>query len=606
MFGYAHTGRFSIGRRLPTCVTFLVCLSLAAADDNVVRAMKDELARSMKKLQLENLQKPYFIAYRLTDSDSCVATASFGALVSSACPPAEAGHGRSRQLAVEVRVGDYNRDNTNFYAFQLQASGVVRTFVSGGMGISTDDDYDEIRRQLWLATDAGYKQALDVYAKKKAVLENRTRTDDAPDFSKEEITNDTESMPRVELSRTDAESTVKALSALFRQAPGIDNSQVQFAANNYLIRYLNSEGTSYTRQVSSVNITANADTQASDGMPLTDFEVVYARSLQELPSRDEIAKRIRDLQARLQKLRTAALVERYTGPVLFEGRAAAEVFTQGFAAALVGQPRLVVDDVRFEKIFGSDEGSLIDKVGGRVLPDFLSLTDNAAAREFQGKPLLGGYQVDEDGVKARPTLLVDNGILQTLLHTRALIHGTTQSSGSRRGPGAAPSNLIVTANKSLSSEQLKAELIRLVKQRNKEYGIVVRRLSNSMLAQSLGRSRTIFITSRGAATIEVEPFIEAYKVFPDGHEELVRNLSVLGLTLGAFKDIVAVSDTPDVYTIPFHTRRVSPVITGQSFSSIPTLVSIATPSLLFDEMTLQRPSGDVPNLPFTKHPFFEK
>ena len=113
-------------------------------------------------------------------------------------------------------MGDYNRDNTNFYAFQLQASGVVRTFVSGGMGISTDDNYDEIRRQLWLATDAGYKQALDVYAKKKAALENRTRTDDAPDFSKEEVVNDTESMPRVELSRTDAESTVKALSALTR------------------------------------------------------------------------------------------------------------------------------------------------------------------------------------------------------------------------------------------------------------------------------------------------------------------------------------------------------------------------------------------------------
>jgi predicted Zn-dependent protease len=591
--------------RLPL-LFLLMSLSTEAADDIVLRAMKDELARSMKKLQIENLQKPYFIAYRLTDTDSCTATASFGALISSLCPPADAGHGRSRQLAVEVRVGDYSRDNTNFYAFQLQTSGVVRTFVSGGMGISTDDNYDEIRRQLWLATDAGYKQALDVYAKKKAALENRTRTDDAPDFSKEEVVNDSESMPRIELSRSDAESTVKALSGLFRQAPGIDNSQVQFAAHNYVIRYLNSEGTSFNRQVSSVNITANADTQAADGMPLTDFEAIYAHSLQELPSREEMTKRLRDLQARLQSLRTAGLVERYTGPVLFEGRAAAEIFTQGFASALIGQPRVVVDDVRFEKIFGSDDGSLIDKVGGRVLPDFLSLTDNPTAHEFQGKPLFGGYHVDEDGVKARPTVLVDKGILQTLLHTRALIPGTMQSTGSRRGPGAIPSNLILSASKSISNDELKAELIRLVKQRNKEYGILVRRLGNSMLAQSLGRSRTIIITNRGGAAIEVEPFLEAYKVFPDGHEELVRNLNVLGLTLGAFKDIVAVSDSPSVYTMPFRSRRLSPVISGQSFSTLPTLVSIATPSLLFDELTLQRPTGDVPNLPFTKHPFFDK
>ena len=33
-----------------------------AADDDVMRAMRDELARSMRKLQLENLEKPYFVA----------------------------------------------------------------------------------------------------------------------------------------------------------------------------------------------------------------------------------------------------------------------------------------------------------------------------------------------------------------------------------------------------------------------------------------------------------------------------------------------------------------------------------------------------------------
>src|SRR5260221_10118554 len=168
-----------------------------------------------------------------------------------------------------------------------------------------------------------------------------------------------------------------------------------------------------------------------------------------------MTKRSRTLQARVERLCKATRVERYTGPVVFEGQAAAELVMQGLGSALVGTPRVVVDDSRFERVYNGNAG-LADKVGSRVLPDFLSITDNAAAREFQGKPLFGGYQVDEDGVKARPTLLVDKGILKTLLHTRALIHGTTQSSGSRRGPGAAPSNLIVTANKSLSSEQLKA------------------------------------------------------------------------------------------------------------------------------------------------------
>ena len=36
------------------------------------------------------------------------------------------------------------------------------------------------------------------------------------------------------------------------------------------------------------------------------------------------------------------------------------------------------------------------------------------------------------------------------------------------------------------------------------------------------------------------------------------------------------------------------------------IVTVAVPALLFDDMTLQRPNGDVPNLPVTKHPFFDR
>src|SRR3954451_14766114 len=113
---------------MTTRLVLSALLSLApalAAEDGVMKAMRDELARSMKKLQLETLQKPYFIAYRELEQDTCAATASFGALVTAACNPPEPGRPRSRNMSVEVRVGDYARDNTNFYAFQLGGSGVV-------------------------------------------------------------------------------------------------------------------------------------------------------------------------------------------------------------------------------------------------------------------------------------------------------------------------------------------------------------------------------------------------------------------------------------------------------------------------------------------------
>src|SRR5258708_2261531 len=104
----------------------LLCATPAiAAEDVVMKAMRDEMARSMKKLQIETLKKPYFISYREVESDMCGVSASFGAVVNSACETPMP-HPRSRSISVEVRVGDYQRDNTNFYAFRLQASGVVR------------------------------------------------------------------------------------------------------------------------------------------------------------------------------------------------------------------------------------------------------------------------------------------------------------------------------------------------------------------------------------------------------------------------------------------------------------------------------------------------
>ncbi len=79
----------------------------SAQDDVVMRAMRDELARSMADLRLEELSRPYFIAYRVDELNEVSAAASFGSVTSSR-------ENLTRRLSVEVRVGDYAFDNTNF------------------------------------------------------------------------------------------------------------------------------------------------------------------------------------------------------------------------------------------------------------------------------------------------------------------------------------------------------------------------------------------------------------------------------------------------------------------------------------------------------------
>jgi hypothetical protein len=107
--------------------------------------------------------------------------------------------------------------------------------------------------------------------------------------------------------------------------------------------------------------------------------------------------------------------------------------------------------------------------------------------------------------------------------------------------------------------------------------------------------------------VPIQPLIDTVKLFADGHEEKVRNLLITGLTLKSFKDIVAVSNSPYVYTA--RTRiggriRVEPAERFQPGG--PSEVSVVAPAILFEDMTLVLPSGDVPNLPFSRNPYFDK
>ena len=65
------------------------------------------------------------------------------------------------------------------------SSAAIAARAQGAVLAPLDDDFDVLRRQLWLATDAAYKRAVNVFARKKAAFQNRTSTDALPDFSKE-------------------------------------------------------------------------------------------------------------------------------------------------------------------------------------------------------------------------------------------------------------------------------------------------------------------------------------------------------------------------------------------------------------------------------------
>jgi hypothetical protein len=542
-------------------MAFALALPLHAADDVVMKAMRDELDRSMKQLQLEKLERPYFISYRVQDRTTVSASATFGALLSGATA-------RARYLSVQVRVGDYQCDNSNFLAFPIRANGLTGTVL-----LPIDDDYQELRRQIWLATDSAYKAALETVSRKRAALENRTARENLPDFSREQPTTALEAPSPVKMDLARAEAMVRNLSAIFREQPEVFTSSTSLEISDTRSWYLNSEGSVNTQESSAANLMAAAQTQALDGMMLADWVMASAHSLEQLPRESELAAQIRAMADRLTRLRHAPLVDRYTGPVLFDDSAGPELFTQVMAPKFLDMRIPTSDNPQVETYAAQGASKFQDRLGARVLPAFLSVVDDPTLSSYEGTPLLGGHAVDDEGVRARPTTLVEKGILKTLLATRDPVSGIPQSTGSFRTYGAQPSNLIVAVEDGKTEQELKDELLSLVKQRNRDFGIEVRRV---------GR--------------------EAYKVYPDGHEELIRQGQFDGLDEAAFKDLAAASRDLTVYSVPF-AAYAGRLYTGQP--GMP-LVSLVVPSFLFEDITLKPAPGELPKLPLSKPPFFEK
>ena len=149
----------------------------AAADpDKTLAAMQDELNRSSQRLELtipgkSDPARPYFIQYRILDLDVRTIVTEFGALISSTS-------GRNRIMSVDVRVGNYNLDSSNFITDEG-----FNGFLGSTGTVGIDRDYDSLRQDLWLASDQAFKAAVENLSKKQAFVSRLAKAPSIPDYS---------------------------------------------------------------------------------------------------------------------------------------------------------------------------------------------------------------------------------------------------------------------------------------------------------------------------------------------------------------------------------------------------------------------------------------
>ena len=551
--------------------------SAVGKSDIIEKAMRDELDRSMKALRLENFTTPYFLSYRIDDQAYQICTAVLGALESTTVR-------QQRQLTVELRVGDGALDNSNYW------NGRSRSRINRTVNLPIDDDYQEIRRRIWLATDDLYKQSIKVLVQKRAVLESSSRADSLLDFNQEKRVNFSNTETDLVYQIDEMAAVVRAASAVLKQYEFIDSSSAYFGLVNAATYYLNSEGTRYYNEGKGVRFNAQASTQAVDGRYLKDFVEIYSDDLAQFSQIAALKQQVIMMATRLQQLYRAPLLDKkYNGPVLFEGQAAAELVLQAFAPHLIAFKRPVSGSSRGLNFLDAEQGlGLVDRIGARILPRFLSVIDDPTQRLYQNLPLYIQYEVDSEGVVARQKTIIENGFLRTLLVDRNPVEGISISSGNRRGDLAIPSNLIIKASDSLSQAKLRQKFIDLINERRIDYGIVIRRMS----------------TPRFRDQFTIGPVIAAYQVYADGKEVLIRNADLVGASLPAFKDIVAVGEKLSAHTSLFAIDANTLVSSVANIKNTGRIVSVVTPDLLFEELTLKNPTDEIPKLPVLEKPRF--
>ncbi|GAC1664676.1 MAG: hypothetical protein NVS9B4_20190 [Candidatus Acidiferrum sp.] len=509
-----------------------------AKGDPLLDALLTELDRSKSQLKMDQIQAPYYIEYRLSDVDDYEGEAAFGATRQSQ-------RVHVRLIRVVVRIGDYKQDS----------------YFAGGLGeanvMPLDPDPIALRHQIWLATDQAYKAAGSAFAEKQAALKQFTaEATPVNDFAQAPVMTSLEPIVTLNVDEAGWKKTLEDTTALYKQYPDIESmtGSVSFAAvNEYLV---SSEGAVTRTGRTTYSVQLNSSAQADDGMRLSRNPGWLVARPEELPTRDALLSDAKKMISTVLALRQAPIVEEeYRGPVLFAPDAANDVIATLLGQNILGhKPQLGKPN--------RTTGAFATSYNARVMPTFVSAIDDPTLKEFGGKSLVGSYNVDSEGVKAQPVTVIDAGTLKNYLMGRQPIRDFPTSNGhGRAAPVTTPTpNLgvfLVKSSQPVAPDAMRRRMLEMISAQGKPYAYRVETLGPANSPRLL------------------------YRVYADGHEELVRGAVFSELDVRALRsDLVALGNDP---------------LVSNRAGGVPT--TVIAPSLLFDELEVKRADTSKDKLP---------
>ncbi len=569
--------------------------------DKTLHAMHDELERNRTRLQLPGVEKPFYLEYRLMDLDVRAVTSSFGALISTSTT-------RNRFMSVDVRVGDYHLDSSNF----ISEDG-FQGFLGSTGEVGIDRDYNSLRQDLWLATDQAYKQAVTQMSLKQSFLRSLTKPPEIDDFSQAAPLVKIDPHAEPDWTSRNWEDESRAASLALTNFPHLSGARVNYYMIYVTYYLMNSEGTTIRSSRSLAAVEAALDTTADDGMTLHDYYAVYVAKPADLPDPSAVGASLTQTGTELMTMRQSPLMQDFTGPVLFDPPAAGSLLAQALAPSLSGaRPPLstmpAFDEI-MERMGGRSEWS--GRVNTRVLPANVSLIDDPTLKEFNGQPLLGSYEIDDEGVKAQRVAVVENGSLKNLLMSRRPGPDFSASNGHARSALLSDtrplaSNLFLQSNGGLDQAALKRKFLDACRDDGHEWCLEVKKMDNPALSSIRQEDFSDFLggIAGGVASGLRIPLV-VYRVYvSDGHEEMVRGGHIEGLQLRAIRNILGIGDDETVFPYMQNTQGgfagTALGAFGSANGGIPS--TVVTPSLLLDEIEFRGFHGEPRRLPLVPAP----
>jgi predicted Zn-dependent protease len=532
----------------------------------VLAALKAELDRSLQTLKSQPVQ-PYFLSYEITDDQVVEVNGSFGEITSSA-------RTHNRQLDIDLRVGDSHLDNTHLLATGFPEFNFLERF--GFIQVPLEDSREALRSIIWYNTDRKYKAAVEQYTKVKTAVQVAVSPEDkSDDFSREPAATYLEEPYILTVDPKVWEEKVRKYTAPFARYGNLYEAQAYFNADIETRWYVNSDGSAIQVSQPFYRLFISALSKADDGMELPRYESYFAFTPQGLPDDAAVLKAVEGMIHDLEALRSAPIVDPYTGPAILSGRASGVFFHEIFGHRVEGHRQK-----------SEQEGQTFKKkVGQPVLGANFTVYSDPTLRRLGNSDLVGAYTYDNEGVKARRVVVVDHGILKNFLMSRSPIEGFPQSNGhGRRQQGfaavARQSNLVVDVSDPVTHAELKRMLVEEIKKQNKPFGLYFQDIQGGFT-----------LTGRVIPNaFNVLP-IMVYRVYPDGREELVRGVDLIGTPLTTFSKMVAGDNQIATFN----------GICGAESGAVP--VSASSPAVLVSQIEVQKKMKSQERTPILPPPF---